>query len=114
MLQRSSHCPKIEYNLIQIARIRTRILRIDTTTRASLTAIAVVSARFSGVGIIIGIAIGTGAATIRIAISKGVLMKSLRAGLLGSLQGPDLITTWRLLHASGEDRTRLMLAVAQG
>ena len=47
-------------------------------------------------------------------VKKGVLMKSLRAGLLGSLQGPDLITTWRLLHASGEDRTRLMLAVAQG
>ncbi|CAK6699543.1 glutamate--tRNA ligase [Synechococcus sp. BA-124 BA4] len=47
-------------------------------------------------------------------VKKGVLMKSLRAGLLGSLQGPDLISTWRLLHASGEDRKRLMLAVAQG
>lgn len=47
-------------------------------------------------------------------VKKGVLMKSLRAGLLGSLQGPDLVTTWRLLHASGEDLTRLMLAVAQG
>ncbi|MCP9801900.1 glutamate--tRNA ligase [Synechococcus sp. RedBA-s] len=45
-------------------------------------------------------------------VKKGVLMKSLRAALLGSLQGPDLITTWRLLHSSGEDRTRLMLAVA--
>ena len=46
-------------------------------------------------------------------VKKGVLMKSLRAALLGSLKGPDLITTWRLLHASGEDRARLMLAVAQ-
>ncbi len=47
-------------------------------------------------------------------VKKGVLMKSLRAALLGSLQGPDLITTWRLLHASGEDRTRLTQALAQG
>ncbi len=47
-------------------------------------------------------------------VKKGVLMKSLRAGLLGSLQGPDLITTWRLLHASGEDRARLRQALAQG
>jgi len=53
-------------------------------------------------------------AAVAAGVKKGVLMKSLRAGLLGSLQGPDLITTWRLLHASGEDRTRLMLAVAQG
>jgi glutamyl-tRNA synthetase len=40
-------------------------------------------------------------------VKKGVLMKSLRAALLGSLQGPDLVTTWRLLHVSGEDRARL-------
>ncbi len=40
-------------------------------------------------------------------VKKGVLMKSLRAALLGSLQGPDLVTTWRLLQASGEDRRRL-------
>ena len=41
------------------------------------------------------------------AVKKGLLMKSLRAALLGSLQGPDLVTTWRLLHRSGEDRPRL-------
>jgi glutamyl-tRNA synthetase len=41
------------------------------------------------------------------AVKKGVLMKSLRAALLGSLQGPDLVSTWRLLHGSGEDRLRL-------
>ena len=40
-------------------------------------------------------------------VKKGVLMKSLRAALLGSLQGPDLVSTWRLLHPSGEDRLRL-------
>jgi glutamyl-tRNA synthetase len=34
-------------------------------------------------------------------------MKSLRAALLGSLQGPDLLTTWLLLHPSGEARARI-------
>jgi glutamyl-tRNA synthetase len=46
-------------------------------------------------------------------VKKGVLMKSLRAALLGSLQGPDLISSWRLLHALGEDRSRLPSARAQ-
>ena len=40
-------------------------------------------------------------------VKKGVLMKSLRAALLGSLQGPDLLATWLLLHRSGEDRARI-------
>jgi len=40
-------------------------------------------------------------------IKKGVLMKSLRAALLGRLQGPDLIETWLLLNSSGDDRLRL-------
>ena len=44
-------------------------------------------------------------------VKKGVLMKSLRAALLGSLQGPDLISSWRLLHALGEDRPRLERAI---
>ncbi len=48
-----------------------------------------------------------GEAAAAAAVKKGVLMKSLRAALLGSLQGPDLVTTWRLLHAHGEDRIRL-------
>jgi glutamyl-tRNA synthetase len=39
-------------------------------------------------------------------------MKSLRAALLGSLQGPDLITTWLLLHRCAEDRPRLVAALA--
>jgi glutamyl-tRNA synthetase len=41
------------------------------------------------------------------AIKKGVLMKSLRAALLGRLQGPDLLETWLLLNSNGEDRSRL-------
>jgi glutamyl-tRNA synthetase len=45
-------------------------------------------------------------------VKKGVVMKSLRAALLGSLQGPDLITTWLLLHRCAEDRPRLVAALA--
>ena len=40
-------------------------------------------------------------------VKKGVLMKTLRAALLGSLQGPDLLTTWLLLQPSGEARGRI-------
>ena len=40
-------------------------------------------------------------------VKKGVLMKSLRAALLGSLQGPDLLGSWRLLHQRGLDRPRI-------
>jgi glutamyl-tRNA synthetase len=40
-------------------------------------------------------------------IKKGVLMKSLRAALLGSLQGPDLMETWLLLHRIGADLSRI-------
>jgi glutamyl-tRNA synthetase len=40
-------------------------------------------------------------------VKKGVLMKSLRAALLGSLQGPDLLTTWLLLQPSGEAKARI-------
>ena len=40
-------------------------------------------------------------------VKKGVVMKSLRAALLGRLQGPDLITTWSLLAQIGEDLPRL-------
>jgi glutamyl-tRNA synthetase len=34
-------------------------------------------------------------------------MKTLRAALLGSLQGPDLMDTWLLLHRLGDDLPRL-------
>ena len=40
-------------------------------------------------------------------VKKGVIMKSLRAALLGRLQGPDLLTTWSLLARVGEDLPRL-------
>ncbi|MFL0732200.1 MAG: glutamate--tRNA ligase [Prochlorococcus sp.] len=40
-------------------------------------------------------------------VKKGVIMKSLRAALLGRLQGPDLITTWGLLARIREDLNRL-------
>ena len=54
-----------------------------------------------------------GEAVSRAGVKKGVLMKSLRAALLGSLQGPDLISSWRLLHALGEDGPRLAAAASQ-
>ena len=48
-----------------------------------------------------------GEATAATGIKKGVLMKSMRAALLGSLQGPDLLETWLLLHRIGEDLPRI-------
>ncbi len=40
-------------------------------------------------------------------VKKGLVMKSLRAGLTGSLKGPDLMQSWLLLNAKGWDKTRL-------
>jgi glutamyl-tRNA synthetase len=40
-------------------------------------------------------------------VKKGVLMKTLRAALLGSLQGPDLLSSWLLLQPSGEAAARI-------
>jgi len=51
-------------------------------------------------------------ATAAAEIKKGLLMKSLRAALLGCLQGPDLLGSWLLLHRSGADRPRLEEALA--
>ena len=42
-----------------------------------------------------------------VGVKKGVVMKSLRAALLGRLQGPDLMTTWSLLARIGQDLPRL-------
>ena len=47
-------------------------------------------------------------------VKKGVIMKSLRAALLGRLQGPDLITTWSLLAKIGEDLPRLRRCISLG
>ena len=46
-------------------------------------------------------------------IKKGILMKSLRAALLGRLQGPDLFTTWKLLAHTNQDINRLKKAFKQ-
>jgi glutamyl-tRNA synthetase len=45
-------------------------------------------------------------------VKKGLVMKSLRAGLTGSLQGPDLMQSWLLLSQKGWDRNRLEQAIA--
>nr|WP_199297218.1 glutamate--tRNA ligase [Synechococcus sp. FACHB-909] len=52
-----------------------------------------------------------GAAATAAGVKKGVLMKGLRAALLGSLKGPDLLTTWLLLHRLGSDRGRIATAL---
>ncbi len=44
-------------------------------------------------------------------IKKGLLMKSLRAALLGRLNGPDLISTWSLLARISEDSTRILNSI---
>ncbi len=40
-------------------------------------------------------------------VKKGLVMKSLRAALFGSLNGPDLIKSWVLLSRFTKDRTRI-------
>lgn len=44
-------------------------------------------------------------------VKKGLVMRSLRAGLTGALQGPDLIQSWVLLHQRGVDKVRLQQAM---
>ncbi len=43
-------------------------------------------------------------------VKKGLVMRSLRAGLTGELHGPDLTQTWLLLNQLGVDKTRLQQA----
>lgn len=45
-------------------------------------------------------------------VKKGVVMKSMRAGLMGELQGPDLMQSWILLNQKGWDTDRLTQAIA--
>ncbi len=45
-------------------------------------------------------------------VKKGLVMRGLRAALLGAMHGPDLAQAWLLLHAKGEDRSRLTQALA--
>ena len=44
-------------------------------------------------------------------VKKGLVMRSLRAGLMGELQGPDLLQSWVLLHQKGWDKSRLEQAL---
>ncbi|MGK7952161.1 MAG: glutamate--tRNA ligase [Xenococcaceae cyanobacterium] len=46
-------------------------------------------------------------------VKKGLVMRSLRAGLTGELHGPDLIQTWLLLHQKGLDRIRLQASLSK-
>jgi glutamyl-tRNA synthetase len=44
-------------------------------------------------------------------VKKGLVMKSLRAALMGSLQGHDLKQSWLLLNKKGWDKPRLASAL---
>ncbi|MFN5516518.1 MAG: glutamate--tRNA ligase [Cyanobacteriota bacterium] len=46
-------------------------------------------------------------------VKKGIVMKSLRAGLMGTIQGPDLIQSWLLLNQAQWDQTRLQQALGE-
>ena len=41
-------------------------------------------------------------------VKKGIVMKSLRAALFGTLKGPDLIQSWVLLSRFSKDRSRIL------
>ncbi|MBF2034005.1 MAG: glutamate--tRNA ligase [Leptolyngbyaceae cyanobacterium T60_A2020_046] len=45
-------------------------------------------------------------------VKKGVMMKSMRAALMGDMQGPDLMESWLILHQRGFDTQRLADAIA--
>jgi len=45
-------------------------------------------------------------ATKKCQVKKGLVMKSIRAALFGTLNGPDLIKSWVLLSRFSKDRTR--------
>ncbi|NEQ68895.1 MAG: glutamate--tRNA ligase [Symploca sp. SIO2D2] len=45
-------------------------------------------------------------------VKKGLVMRSLRAALTGDVHGPDLMTSWVILHQLGRDKIRLQQALA--
>ncbi|ELS04281.1 glutamyl-tRNA synthetase [Xenococcus sp. PCC 7305] len=45
-------------------------------------------------------------------VKKGLVMRSLRAGLTGEMHGPDLTQSWLLLHQKGWDKLRLEKALS--
>ncbi len=44
-------------------------------------------------------------------VKKGLIMRSLRAALMGDMQGPDLVESWVILHKRGFDQQRLEKAI---
>ncbi len=44
-------------------------------------------------------------------VKKGLVMRSLRAGLTGEVHGPDLIQSWLILHQKALDKPRLQQAL---
>ena len=44
-------------------------------------------------------------------VKKGLIMRSLRAALMGDMQGPDLAESWVILHRRGFDQQRLAAAI---
>ena len=46
-------------------------------------------------------------------VKKGLVMRSLRAALMGELKGPDLMQSWVLLQQKGWAKSRLSAALAQ-
>ncbi|MGD1863673.1 MAG: glutamate--tRNA ligase [Phormidesmis sp.] len=44
-------------------------------------------------------------------VKKGLIMRSLRAALMGDMQGPDLVESWIILHQRGFDTKRLTEAL---
>jgi glutamyl-tRNA synthetase len=45
-------------------------------------------------------------------VKKGLVMRTLRAALMGDMQGPDLAESWVILHQRGFDVARLKAALA--
>ena len=45
-------------------------------------------------------------------VKKGLIMRSLRAALMGDMQGPDLVESWVILHQQGYDQQRIEQAIA--
>ncbi|MFK8184587.1 MAG: glutamate--tRNA ligase [Phormidesmis sp.] len=45
-------------------------------------------------------------------VKKGLIMRSLRAALMGDMQGPDLVESWVILHKQGFDQQRIEQAAA--
>ncbi|HZG39616.1 MAG TPA: glutamate--tRNA ligase, partial [Nodosilinea sp.] len=45
-------------------------------------------------------------------VKKGLVMKSMRAALMGALQGPDLMESWLILRQRGFDVPRLKESLA--